>query len=189
MCWCISKPTSSENTFKEIFYCVKYLRAILLITYLSFYGYDCTNSTWTNMNEWIHEETRVMCYIPHQKWSEVLQFFYFMEGFFFRTVYFRRISVVPEICSAGWNINHSASLWKRNSQLFSQRLDLISVSTICGVFWLAEFVCKTSAFIKIHWLLTQSLWWRLLYSSQLSMPGYKIVHTVYLSTKCEALTL
>lgn len=137
MCWCVSKPTSSENTFEEIFYCVKYLRAILLITYLFLYGYDCTDSALTNMNEWIHEELRVMCYIPHQK-SEVLLFFFFSTS----TVYFRHISVVPEICSMGWNINHSASLWKNNSQLFSQRLDLISVSTNGSVFWLS--VCDTA---------------------------------------------
>lgn len=60
--WCVSKPTSSENPFEEIFYCAKYLRAILLITYLCLYGYDCTESTWTNVNEWIHEDSRVMCY-------------------------------------------------------------------------------------------------------------------------------
>lgn len=44
---------------------------MLLITYLFLCVYDCTDSTLTNMNEWIHEELRVMCYIPHQK-SEVL---------------------------------------------------------------------------------------------------------------------
>lgn len=33
--------------------------------------YDCTDSSLTNMNEWIHEEQRAMCYVPHQK-SEVL---------------------------------------------------------------------------------------------------------------------
>lgn len=135
MCWCISKPTSSENTFEEIFYCAKYLRAILLITYLFLYGYDCTDSTLTNMNEWIHEERRVMCYIPHQEWSTATFFFFFF--FFWKSnVYFRHISVVPGICSMGWNINHSASLWKKFSAL-SQRLYLISVSTNSSVFWLS----------------------------------------------------
>lgn len=67
LCWCISKSTSTENTFEEVFYSVKYLRAMLLITYLFLCVYDCTDSTRTNMNEWIHEELRVMCYIPHQR--------------------------------------------------------------------------------------------------------------------------
>lgn len=67
LCWCISKSTSTENTFEEMFYSVKYLRAMLLITYLFLCVYDCTDSTLTNMNEWIHEELRVMCYIPHQR--------------------------------------------------------------------------------------------------------------------------
>lgn len=31
---CISKPISSENTFEDILYTVKYLGAMLLITYL-----------------------------------------------------------------------------------------------------------------------------------------------------------
>lgn len=51
LCWCISKSTSTENTFEEIFYSVKYLRAMLLITYLFLCVYDCTDSTRTNMNE------------------------------------------------------------------------------------------------------------------------------------------
>lgn len=102
MCWCISKPTSLENTFEEI-YCAKYLRMILLITYLFLCGYDCTNSTLTNMNEWIHEETRLMCYMPHQKSKALIHFF--LNSTVFQ---------VPGICSLGWNINHSASPWKKN---------------------------------------------------------------------------
>lgn len=66
-----SKSISSENTFEDILYSVKYLGAVLLITYLFLCVYDCTDSTLTNMNEWIQEELRVMLYIPHQK-SEVL---------------------------------------------------------------------------------------------------------------------
>lgn len=79
MCWCISKPTYSENTFEEIFYCVKYLRAIRLITYLSLYGYDCTDSTLTNMNEWIHEE-REWCVISLIKRVKYCYFFSFQKA-------------------------------------------------------------------------------------------------------------
>lgn len=154
----ISEPTSSENTFEEIFYCAKYLRAMLLITYLFLYKYHCTDSTLTNMNEWIHEETRVMCYIPHQK-SKV-QLLLFQKS----TVYLRHISVVPGICSMGWNIHHSASLWKRNSQLF--HIDWIwSVSVPTAVCFdcqsvtqqSREFSCKTTAFITTHWLVRDTL--------------------------------
>lgn len=41
----IFKPTSSENTFEEIFFCAEYLRAILLITYLFLREYDGTDFT------------------------------------------------------------------------------------------------------------------------------------------------
>lgn len=169
MCWCVSKPTSLENTFEEIVYCAKYLRAILLITYLFLYGYDCTDSTLTNMNEWIHKETRVMCYIHHQKGEVLLLSFSFSFFFVKNTVYFRHISVVPGICSMGWNINHSASLRNKKFSALSQRLDLISVSTNGSVFWLP--VCDTAKH-RIHlqnkcihqtrWLVVQSLWWHLL---------------------------
>lgn len=86
MCRCIfPSPTSSENTFEESFKCAKYLRAILVITYLFFYGCDCSDSTLTNMNEWIHEETKVMCYITHQKGKVLLR--YNKK----KTVYFKHI--------------------------------------------------------------------------------------------------
>lgn len=134
---------------------------MLLITYLFLCVYDCTDSTLTNMNEWIHEELRVMCYIPHQK-SEVLILKKKRKKK--STVYFRHISVVPEICSMGWNINHCASLWKEKKfSALSQRLDLISVSINGCVFWLS--VCDTAKHrihlqnncIRTCWLVIQSL--------------------------------
>lgn len=67
LCWCISKSTSTENAFEEIFCGVKYLGAMLLIAYLFLCAYDCKDSALTNMNEWIRGELRVMCYIPHQR--------------------------------------------------------------------------------------------------------------------------
>ena len=117
MCLCISKLTSLENAFEEI-YCEKYLRAILLITYLFLHGYDCTDSTLTNMNEWVHEEMIVMCYIPHQK-SKVLALFLML------------------LCISGTFLREMFSKMKHESLCMSvkvkfsplsQRLDLISVS-------------------------------------------------------------
>lgn len=54
-CWkmCISKPTSSENTFEEISCSVKYLRAILLITDLFLNVFDGTASTLNKANEYM----------------------------------------------------------------------------------------------------------------------------------------
>lgn len=72
---------------------------MLLITYLFLCVYDCTDSSLTNMNEWIHEEQRAMCYVPHQK-SEVLLLKKKKKEKKKRRV-FQAHFVVPEICSAG----------------------------------------------------------------------------------------
>lgn len=50
---CISKPTSSENIFEEISRSVKYLRVILLITYLFLSVYDSADSALNNVNEYM----------------------------------------------------------------------------------------------------------------------------------------
>lgn len=50
---CISKPTSSENTFEEISCSAKYLRAFLLIAYLFLSVHDSTDSTLNNVNEYM----------------------------------------------------------------------------------------------------------------------------------------
>lgn len=54
-CWKtrISKATSSENTFEEISCSVKYLRAILLITYLFLNVFDSTASTLNKVDEYM----------------------------------------------------------------------------------------------------------------------------------------
>lgn len=64
---CVSKATSSENTFEESFYCAKHLRAILLITYLFLNQYDSANSTLTNMNECTHEQDESGALYPSSK--------------------------------------------------------------------------------------------------------------------------
>lgn len=157
-CRCIfPSPTSSENTFEESFKCAKYLRAILVITYLFLYGYDCSDSTLTNMNEWIHEETRVMCYIPHQKGKVLLRYKK-------KTVFQAHYSVVPGICSVGWNMNHCISVKGKNSQLFHKDgVWFLSVPTAvcfdCQSLTQQSstaFSCKTAAFIKTHWLVMKS---------------------------------
>lgn len=124
MLWCVSKATSSQNTFEGIFCCAKYLR---VITYLLLDGYDCTDSTLTNMNEWIRERdgSHVLCrcrfFSPPLSQHKAV------------CVFFRHISLVPGICSMGWNINHSASLWKQNSQLFHKDWiwSLLATTAVC----------------------------------------------------------
>lgn len=135
LCWCISKPTSSENTFENIFYSVKYLRAVLLITYLFLCVYDCTDSTLTNMNEWIHEELRVMCYIPHQK-SEVL-LLKKKKHCVFQAHFCGARDLFTEMKHKSLCISV-----KEKFSALSQRLDLISVSTNGCVFSLS--VCDTA---------------------------------------------
>lgn len=142
---------------EESFKCAKYLRAILVITYLFFYGYDCSDSTLTNMNEWIHEETRVMCYITHQKGKVLLRYKK-------KTVFQAHYSVVPGICSVGWNMNHCISVKGKKSQLFHKDgVWFLSVPTaVCfdcqSVTQQSStaFSCKTAAFIRTHWLVMKS---------------------------------
>ena len=164
MCWCISKPTSSENTFEEIFYCVKYLRAILLITYLSLYGYDCTDFTLTNMNEWIHEE-REWCVISFIKRVKYCYFFLFRKHCVFQA----HFCGTRDLFNGMKHKSFCISVKEKFSAL-SQRLDLISVSTNGSVFWLSicdiaknQINLQTAAFIKTHLLVILSFWSHLRY--------------------------
>lgn len=160
---CFPNPLPRKIHLRDLVLCKK-------ITYLSLFGYDCTESTWTNVNERIHEELGVVVYIPLKG---VKYCYYFFKK---STVYFRHISVVPEICSMGENMNHSASLRKKYLQLFHKDwMRSLSVTTAecfpcqCVTPQSTSFICKTTAFIKTHWLVKQSLR-RQLYSSQLSIP-------------------
>lgn len=153
-----------SNAFEEIFYCAKYLRAILLITYLSLYWYICTNSTLTNMNELIHEEMRVMCYIPHQKSQVLPLFFFFLEQCY---VFQAHFCGTRDLLNGMKHKSLRISVKEKFSAL-SQRLGLISVSTNGSLFWLS--VCDTAKHIIqlqnncIHQnTLIQSSWGHLLY--------------------------
>lgn len=129
MCRCIfPSPTSSENTFEESFKCAKYLRAILVITYLFFYGYDCSDSTLTNMNEWIHEETKVMCYITHQKGKVLLR--YNKKKLCISSTLFRGTGDL----FSGMKHESLHFCERKKITALSQRWGLISVSTNSSVF-------------------------------------------------------
>lgn len=143
---------------EESFKCAKYLRAILVITYLFFYGYDCSDSTLTNMNEWIHEETRVMCYITHQKGKVLLR--YKKKRLCISSTLFRGTRDL----FSGMKHESLHFCERKKSQLFHKDgVWFLSVPTaVCfdcqSVTQQSStaFSCKTAAFIRTHWLVMKS---------------------------------
>lgn len=146
-----------ENTFEEI-YCGKYLRAILLITYLFLYGYDCTDSTLTNMTEWIHEETKVMCYIPHQK-SEVLLLF--RKALCISGTFLWYQGLVQrdetEITLHLWERKILSSFTKIGFDLCQYQRQCFLTVCLSVTQQSTELICRTAVFIKTHSLVIQSL--------------------------------
>lgn len=191
MCRCNSKPTSLEkNIWRDLLLCKISLSDTSDNISFPLYGYDFTASTLTNVNEWIHEELRVMCYIPHQKGEVLLHFLFFILK---STVCFRH-TVVPRICSMGWNTNHSASLGKKNPQLSGKDwIWCLSVPTaVC--FWVCVWetqqhrihlqhnhIHQNSLINDTVALVTSAL---LLYSSQLSIPEYN-TESIYILIQCD----
>lgn len=111
-------------------------------------------------------------------------------------MYFRHISGVPEICSMGWNINHSASLWKKNAQLVHKDwIWSLSVPCFFSVFWLS--VCGAAKY-RIH-LQNKFIHQNTLNGHMVTLVTCASVHVsikypriwngVYSLTKCDALTL
>lgn len=157
---------------EESFKCAKYLRAILVITYLFFYGYDCSDSTLTNMNEWIHEETRVMCYITHQKGKVLLRY---KKKDCISSTLFRGTRDL----FSGMKHESLHFCERKKITALSQRWGLISVSTNSSVFWLS--VCDTAkqhsfqlqnSCIHQNTLIGYEVKEHLLHLSPLSMSGF-----------------